>query len=314
MSGDGGSSQRAALLIHSDPSEVMETLRLCEGLLWSAATSGPEVTEALQVRLPEVVFSIKHSGFPGALHRPALDSPGLKWFHVGGAGMDHLGLDADGGGGPPGVRVTNCAGVLAPFLAERAMAALLHLTTGMGDFLLAQGERAWRPSRFRSLRGRTILIVGAGHTGTEVARLARALGMRVLGIRGSGEPRPEYDDMAAPDRLGDWLQNADVVSLHVRSTEATRHLIGAEQLAALPDGAVVLNSARGAVLDEAALLAALDRNVGAAWLDVFEVEPLSEGSPLWSHPRVLVTPHCADQVEDFPRRFAAHFVQLWRDR
>ncbi len=310
-SGAGTGSQRPALLIHSEPSEVLTTLQGCGGLAWEVATSGPEILEALERRPPEVVFSIKHSEFPGALHKPALHSPGLRWLHVGGAGMEHMGLDADGTGGPPGVRVTNSAGVLAPFLGERAMAALLHMSTGMGGILAAQGMRQWRPSRFQTLRGRTMLIVGAGHTGAALAGLAKAFGMRVLGIRASGEMRAGFDAMGPAGHLEEWLPSADVVSLHVRSTGATRHLMNADRLAMLPEGAIVLNSARGAVLDEGALLAALDRNVSAAWLDVFEVEPLPESNPLWRHPRVLVTPHCADQVEDFPRRFAEHFVSLW---
>lgn len=292
----------------------METLRACDGLSWSIATSGSEVLEALDQTPPSVVFSIKHSEFPGDQHAPALQSPGLAWFHVGGAGMDHLGLDADGGGSPLGVRVTNSAGILAPFLAERAMAALLHLSTGMCGILAGQRERMWRPTRFGTLRGRTLLVVGAGNTGTALAGLAKAFGMRVLGIRASGEPRPGFDDMAGPGRLDEWLPLADVVSLHVRSTLETRGLMNADRLARLPKEAILLNSARGAVLDEEALLAALESNVRAAWLDVFEVEPLPQSSPLWRHPRVLVTPHCADQVEDFPRRFAEDFARLWRCR
>lgn len=295
----------------------MDILTACDGLRWETATSGSEVLRALERTPPKVVFSIKHTGFPGALHVPALQSAGLEWFHVGGAGMDHLGLDGGpnaGGGSPRGVRVTNSAGVLAPFLAERGMAALLHLSTGMGSILEAQGQRLWKPTRFRTLRGRTLLVVGAGNTGGAFAALAKAFGMRVLGIRASGAPRPGFDDMAGPDRLDEWLPLADVVSLHVRSTPETRHLMDAARLAQLPKGAMVLNSARGAVLDEVALLAALEANVQAAWLDVFEVEPLGPSSPLWDHPRVLVTPHCADQVEDFPRRFAEDFARLWQGR
>ncbi len=297
-----------ALLLHSEPGEVIDVLSSAEGLEWRVATDAESVLNEL-ARKPGVVVSIKHSEFPGEAHRPAAECPSVRWFHVGGSGRDHLaGIDR------PDLRVTDCAGVLAPFLAERAMAALLALSTGTDAFLRAQAERAWRPTRFTSLAGRTLLIVGAGHVGTELARRARSFGMRILGIRASGRAREPFDEMHAPDSLEALLPRADVLSIHVRLTEATRGRFGAPEFALLPPGAIVMNSARGAVLDEAALLDALSNDVAAAWLDVFEREPLPAASPLWSHPRILVTPHCADQVADFPRRFARRFVDLWRQQ
>ena len=134
-----------------------------------------------------------------------------------------------------------------------------------------------------------------------------------MGVRRTHiEARPPFDEMHPAGALDELLTRADVLSLHVRASQETRGLIGSERLALLPEGALVLNSARGSLLDENALLRALDGNVAAAWLDVFSAEPLSAASPLWSHARVLVTPHSADQVEDFPRRFAEHFVMLWQ--
>ena len=114
-----------------------------------------------------------------------------------------------------------------------------------------------------------------------------------------------------PEALRSLLPRADVLSLHVPLTPATSGMIGAGELALLPEGALVLNAARGAVLSEEGLLGALEQNVAGAWLDVFEQEPLPEVNPLWRHPRILVTPHCADQVADFPARFAARFRDLW---
>jgi phosphoglycerate dehydrogenase-like enzyme len=156
-----------------------------------------------------------------------------------------------------------------------------------------------------------MLLVGLGHTGVEVARRARALGMRVVAVRASGLAHPDADEVHGPEALGALLPEADVLSLHVRLSETTAGMIGAGELALLPPGALVLNAARGAVLSEEGLLGALERNVAGAWLDVFEEEPLPELNPLWRHPRILVSPHCADQVVDFPARFAARFRDLW---
>ena len=299
-----------ALLIHSDPDEVMDLLEPVGGLTgrldWRTATRPSQVDAAIEEHRPEIVFSIKHSGLAGDCHRRALHAPGLHWFHVGGSGRDHLGDST-----PQGVTVTDCAGVLAPFLAERAMAALLYLATGLDGHVEAASRGEWAPSRFRSLGDRTLLIVGAGHTGTALAARARPFGMRVIGIRASGEPTPGFHEVHPPAALDELLPSADVLSLHVRLEEATEGLIGAARLARLPEGAIVMNSARGPIVDERALVAALDRGVEAAWLDVFSEEPLPRSSPLWSHPRILVTPHCADQTQDFPRRFAERFVGLF---
>ena len=298
------------LLLHSEPSEVLGVLRACAGIQWAAASCPREVAGALREHRPTVVFSTKHSGFPGEAHRPAIEAPSVRWFHVGGSGTDHVdGYDERR------VTLTHCAGVLAPFLGERAMAALLYLTTGLAETVRANARAEWSPTRFRSLRDRTVLILGAGAVGREFALRLRPFGPRIVGIRASGRPDPlpdsPFDEIHGPGALDEWLPRADVLSLNVRLDASTRRLIDGRRLALLPSGAVILNSSRGAVLDEAALPAALDAQLSGAWLDVFEIEPLPVASPLWAHPRVLVTPHAADQVIDYPVHFARRFVELW---
>lgn len=306
-----GEAQRG-LLLHSEPGEVMDLLCACEGIAWSTATSGSEVHSALQEHRPSIVFSMKHSGFPGDAHRPAIDAPTVRWFHVGGSGTDHLaGYDAER------VTLTTCAGVLAPFLGERALAALLYISTGLAETVRSNRVTKWNPTRFESLQGQTVLVVGAGAAGSEFARRLRPFGCRIVGIRASAESDPHFDEMHRPDALDGWLPRANVLSLHVPLNASTRGLMDERRLRLLPGGALVLNSSRGAVLDEAALVAGLDAQLdaplGGAWLDVFEVEPLPASSPLWDHPRVLVTPHCADQVSDYPRRFAQRFASVWQE-
>lgn len=301
-----------ALVLHSEPREVLGILGRCADLDWRVAVSPEEVEPLLASHRPTVVFSIKHSQFPGEAHRPAILAPSVRWFHVGGSGIDHLaGYDANA------VKLTTCAGVLAPFLAERALAALLYLSTGLDALVAAQSRQAWEPRRFETLAGRTALIVGAGQVGDQLAQRLRALGLEVHGVGRAPRESPYYEAVHGAGELDEWLPRADVVSVHLPLNAQTRGQFGRDRLALLAPGAIFLNSSRGAVVDEAALLERIrepgNTGLGGAWLDVFETEPLPRTSPLWGEPRVLVTPHCADQVVDFPARFAERFVELWKD-
>lgn len=299
-------SDERLLVLHDRPQEVVEVVAArFPGLPMAIATRPEEVEPALAAHQPTMVFSIKHGGFPGPAHRPAVRHASVRWLHVGGSGIEHLAP------WPDGVQVTNSAGVLAPFLAETAMAALLSLTTGLHRYARKQRQRDWSPHRFRPLAGRTLLVVGLGATGGEVALRAKALGMRVVGIRASGAAHPAAEAVYPPSALARLLPLADVVSLHVRHTRETHHLMSRGALEKMKPGALLLNSARGGVVDQDALLGALlSGHLGGAWLDVFAVEPLPLDSPLWGLPNVIITPHAADQVADFPARFAQRFCEL----
>ena len=295
------------LVLHDRPDDLLPLLRRrAPDLAVEVAPCPAEVAPALARFEPDAVLSIKHTGFPGPAHRPALRHPSVRWFHVGGSGTDHLGAWE-----PARVSVTNSAGVLAPFLAEMAMAAMLSLALGLPRLGRQQAARVWRPRRFRPLAGRTLLVVGVGHVGGAVAERAAALGLRVVGVRASGAPHAAVSQMHRPPALLELLPHADIVSLHLRLTAQTRGLLGAPALSAMKRGALLLNSARGALVDEAALLQALvSGHLGGAWLDVFSTEPLPDHHPLWRAPNTLITPHCADQVEDFAARFAERFCDL----
>jgi phosphoglycerate dehydrogenase-like enzyme len=295
------------LVLHDAPQELQPLFaRRCPGAAVRFAASPAEVGPALSEHAPTCVFSIKHSGFPGPAHRPVATHPTVRWVHVGGSGFEHLGV-----WDPTAVTVTNSAGVLAPFLAETALAAMLSLAVGLPAYAADQAQRVWAPRRFTALAGRTLLVVGVGRVGGELAQRARALGMRVLGVRASGGGHPSVERMVGPEGLAGALGEADVVSLHVRLDASTKGLFGPAEIAAMKPGALLMNSARGGVLDEAALVTALrSGHLAGAWLDVFAEEPLPRQSPLWGLPNVLVTPHCADQVQDFPLRFAEHFCDL----
>ena len=123
--------------------------------------------------------------------------------------------------------------------------------------------------------------------------------LRILGV----------DEMHTPEQLMTLLGRADVVSLHLPLSNDTHHLFGATALAAMRPGALLLNTARGAVIDEVAMIDALrSGHLGGAYLDVFETEPLSVQSPFWSLPNVLITPHASDNIVDYPEKFAAFFA------
>lgn len=299
-------------VLHSEPDDLRALLTAAlpdERFVF--ATRPDEVLPTLRDARPEVVFSIKHSGFPGGAHRPVLDAPSVRWVQVGGSGYEHLApWDA------ARITLTNCHGVLARVLAETVVGAIVTLNRGLHRYRDQQRARVWRPHLFRDLRGQTLLLVGVGAIGGHVATLARALGLRVLGVRRSATPHPDVDEMHAPDALPALLARADIVSVHLRATAETEGFFDAARFAAMKPGAMFVNTSRGSVVDEAALRGALARGVvGSAYLDVFAREPLAPDSALWSMDDVLVTPHASDSVDDGVARFAEVFVdnvRRWR--
>ena len=303
---------RPVLVAHNDPDDFRDTFasRFPDVEFVYAAT-GQDVGEALARHDPEVVFSIKHPGFPASVHASIPAYPSVRWIHVGGSGFDHI-VPWDAGR----TTVTNGAGVLAPYLAETVTGALFMLSRGFLDYVEQQRARRWKPVPFTPLRERTLLVVGFGRIGERVARNARALGLRVLAIRGTPAPHPAADEMHGPDALDALLPAVDFVSLHVRLNAATRGLLSRERLAAMKPGAFLINTARGPVVDEPALIEALrSGHLGGAYLDVFETEPLPAESPLWTMPNVLITPHASDSIYDWPRLFGALFadnLDRWR--
>ena len=303
---------RPVLIAHSDPDDFRELLATrFRDTEFVYATTAQEVLDALTRYDPEVAFSIKHPGFRDAAHTPIPAHPSVRWIQVGGSGFDHL-LPWDAAR----ITVTNGAGVLAPYLAESVTAGMLALGCGFLNYVDQQRARRWNPVAFTPLRDRTLLVVGFGKIGECVARNAKALGMRVLAVRGTPAPHPAADEMHGPDALPALLPRADFVSLHVRLNPATRGMLSRERLAAMKAGAYLVNTSRGPVVDEAALIDALrSGHLAGAYLDVFETEPLPAESPLWSMPNVLITPHSSDNVHGWPCRFAALFadnLERWR--
>jgi phosphoglycerate dehydrogenase-like enzyme len=224
--------------------------------------------------------------------------PRLRWFHSFAAGVDN---PAFGALLERGVRLTNSPGASSTPIAQYAAGMMLRVVKRMDAWAEAQRARRWEPIEPDELTGKTAGVVGLGHIGGEVARLAKALGMRVVGCRRRQRPVRHVDELVPPERLHDLLAAADFVVLAVPLSSRTEGLIGRAELHAMPRHAWLINVSRGRVVDEAALIDALrDGTIGGACLDVFAREPLPDDSPLWSLPNAIVTPHNSGRS---PRNF-----------
>ena len=212
-----------------------------------------------------------------------------------------------------GVRLATAQGADERAVSEHAMALILALTRQIHLARDNQTARHWRPMigdrarREDELGGKTLAIIGLGRIGLRLATLASAFGMRVIGVRRSPEKQPDVEAVVRPDQLLEVMAQADIVALTCPLTPETEGLIGAQALAAMKPSALLINVARGKVVDEAALLAALRENrIAGAGLDCFHDEPLPENSPFWSLPQVIVTPHSAGET----RAYEANVVDL----
>lgn len=239
-------------------------------------------------------------------------APNLKWLHVFNVGVDHPiyteMLER-------GVRLTTSSGSTAVPIAHTAITALLMLARNFPRWIADQRNHKWDPMRApnfpRDLQGQTALIIGLGHIGKEIARLARVLGLTVIGVRRSArEPGDPVDELHPPERLRELLPRADWLIIAAPLTPETRGLVNADVLSRLPKGARLINIARGEVVDEPALMEALrSGHLAGAYLDVFEKEPLPADSPLWDMVNVLVTPHNSAAASGNDRRVYEIFVE-----
>jgi phosphoglycerate dehydrogenase-like enzyme len=232
-------------------------------------------------------------------------APRLGWLHTSFAGTDHPVFDALLA---RGITITNGVGVSAPSIAGTVILYLLALSRDLPRWTRDQDARRWEPRRFNDLAGMRLGIVGMGSIGGEVARLASAFEMEVIGVRRhprGDEPCTTWTSDALPELLA-W---ADAVVVTAPLTEATRGMFDAQAFATMRPGAWFVNVGRGEVVDEPALVDALDRgHLGGAGLDVFVAEPLPHDSPLWSMPNVIVTPHSSGITERSRRRSIELFV------
>jgi phosphoglycerate dehydrogenase-like enzyme len=227
-------------------------------------------------------------------------APSLRWVQGSMAGAGEVTKAA--GLVETDVIVTTASGVYSEPLAEFVLMALLQHAKRLDRLRRDKARRRWNEAAVDTLRGKTLCLVGTGSIGRAVAEKARAFGMRVVGVKRAVRPDDEahgFTDALYPtEELREALSGAEYVAVTLPGTPQTRHLIDAGAIAAMKPGAYFVNVGRGSVVDEAALVEALgEGRLSGAALDVFEEEPLPEGSPLWDLPNVIISPHATDNVD-----------------
>ncbi len=256
-------------------------------------------------------------------------APRLRWIHAHTAGVDHL-LEQ-----PifqsEDVLLTSSSGIHATIMTEYVFMMMLAFGHRLPAMIAHQARGVWPEHRFETflplpLRGSTMGIVGYGSVGRELAHIAHTFGMEVLAVKrdvrhpsdaesytlpGTGDPEGVYfHRLYPPEALNSMVRECDFVVVTVPLTESTRGMVGADAFAAMKPTAFLINVSRGGVVDEDALLAALQSGqIAGAAVDVFEAEPLPADSPLWKQPNLIISPHIAGNSPDYNRNAAALFVE-----
>jgi phosphoglycerate dehydrogenase-like enzyme len=293
-------------------------------VVWSAFSTSPETVRA---RFPEdrVLAIADENGLGAAADaevafsgnnprrvRQLLDAtPKLRWYHTVSAGVENMPLPELA---QRGIVLTNNSGSYDIQIAEHLMAFVFAASRQLHRYRDSQRASEWKGQPHQELRDATIVVYGMGSIGGEIARLASAVGMRVIGVRRrAGPPEPGVDRVVASDRLADVVGEADYLAVAAPLTSATRGAISREVISRLKPTAWIMNIARGAIVDEPALIEALQtKRIGGAALDVFITEPLPKESPLWTFENVIVTPHHSGSSPRAGERTLALFAENLR--
>lgn len=271
----------------------------------------PEATEDLDTLLGEAEVIFGTAIFPTNLLRRA---PGLRWVHIGSVGIDRY-LSTDWIRSP--IIVTNTRGATAIPIAEHALGFVFMLAKKAPRLLANKQERRWQRLVTTELRDRVMGIVGLGAIGSEVARLARGIGMKVIATRRSSTKREVnvmgVDEVYPATEIHHLLRESDFVVLAAPLTQQTRGLIGEAELQMMKPTACLINIARGPIVNQAALIKGIKAGwIAGAGLDVFEKEPLPPDSELWQLPNVILSPHMATSSDRRSQRIVALFGENLR--
>jgi D-2-hydroxyacid dehydrogenase (NADP+) len=268
--------------------------------------------DILPEELPDTDIFVGYSLRPKQLK----DAKKLKWLHSTAAGVAQLMYPELR---ESGILVTNPSGVFSVPMAEHTLGLLLALARNFPDSVRQQERANWsqqelwdKPQHLTELNGQVLLIVGYGSIGRELAKRAKAFDMRVWGVTRSGEgDGARVERMFSAARLHEALPEADYVVISAPETPETKHLIGAGELAKMKRGARLINVGRGSLLDEDALVRALESGaLGGAAIDVAQTEPLPTDSPLWKAPNLFITPHTSALSDRLWKRQTALLLEL----
>ena len=236
------------------------------------------------------------------------------WVQTIGAGYDRFPLEEFE---QKEVILTNATGIHGFAASEHVLALVLSFTRRLHEFRDAQHDARWDRRYGTELSGKTLTILGMGNIGEAIAVRAMALGMDVRAIKRHIDAYDgclDDDELYTPSRIHEVLPETDFFVIVVPLSESTRDFVDQSVLEALPQSAVLINIARGGVVDEKALLEALNTNqIAGAGLDVFQSEPLPESSPLWNHDDIVITPHVAGVSDQYTKRFAEVFFSHFDD-
>ncbi|MBU8880379.1 D-2-hydroxyacid dehydrogenase [Bacillus sp. FJAT-29790] len=225
----------------------------------------------------------------------------LRWLQTWSAGVNNLPLEELAS---REICVTSANGVHAYPISETIFALMLALTRKIHTYVKNQQTKTWHHSGLKlEMHGKTIGIIGVGAIGKETAKIAKAFGMKVLGIRNSGNSEDFVDEMYTADQLNNVLPKCDYVAVTLPLTKDTHHLFSTKEFDLMKPSSFFINIGRGGIAVEEELIKALQEGkIAGAGLDVFEKEPLSEDSPLWDLENVIITPHTAGSTEHYNQR------------
>jgi phosphoglycerate dehydrogenase-like enzyme len=302
----------STILVVSKPND--QNLRLLAALPRDTRIVVGNVPDAFRSAAPEADVLL-HCVAPGLpLSEVFHLAPNLKWIHVMAAGLDNILFPEILSSSVP---LTNGRGVFSRSLGEWVVAAMLFFSKNLRHLVLSQQAGAWDQRDVEELHGAALGIVGYGDIGRCAARLAKAFGMTVLALRRSPDQSAGdgiADRLYPPSGLHEMLAVSDYVLLAAPLTPGSRDLIGEQEIRCMKPTAVLVNVGRGPVVNEAALIQALQQNrIRGAALDVFNTEPLPAGHPFYSLENVLLSPHCADHTQtwqdDAMRFFLENFAR-----
>jgi phosphoglycerate dehydrogenase-like enzyme len=245
-------------------------------------------------------------------------APNLKWIQGIGSGVGQYVSSRLPDGG---IVLTNGAGIGAPPIAEWVLARILQIIKLLPLHDANAREHRWDMALGGQLQGKTVGVIGLGAIGRETARRARAFGVTLLGVRRSWKPGavdPDVDELFGPDQLDVVLERSDIVVLAAPGTDENENLFDAKAFATMKPGSIFVNVARGTLVDEAALVDALERgHLAAAAIDVARAEPLPPEDPLWSAPNIYISPHSSTSGEGYAGRafdlFCRNFARFVND-